>query len=134
VLDAAGAPVPDALVEVWQADGDGDFPDADDGGFPGFGRCLVDDDGGYSFSTCKPGRVDGVQAPHVDLSVFARGLLQRVVTRVYFPDEQDANAADPVLASIDEARRSTLVAEPVDDGLRFDIHLAGERETVFFRW
>ena len=85
----------------------------------------------------KPGVVpapDGSpQAPHIDVSVFARGLLKRVVTRIYFADEQDANASDPVLSQVaDAGRRSTLIAEPTDDGYRFDIRLQGERETVFF--
>ncbi|MGH3328829.1 MAG: protocatechuate 3,4-dioxygenase subunit alpha [Streptomycetales bacterium] len=146
LLDGNGDPVPDALVETWQAGPDGHFDHPDDprgshdpavAGFRGFGRCPTDGEGRYQIHTVKPGALPapdgGVEAPHVDVSVLARGLLDRVVTRIYFPDESEANAADPVLASIgDEARRSTLVAVQDGDGLRFDIHLQGEHETVFF--
>ncbi len=144
VLDGAGAPVPDALVETWQADAGGRFAHPDDprgpvdgGGFRGFGRCPTDADGRYHVLTVKPGPVPGpdggVQAPHVDVSVFARGLLNRLVTRCYFPDEAEANAIDPVLASIeDPAVRATLVATAAGDALRFDIRLQGEHETAFF--
>lgn len=133
VLDGAGDPVPDAVVELWQADAAGRFPD--DGS--GFGRCLTDVAGRYHFTTVRPGPVDAVQAPHLDLSVFARGLLQRLVTRVYFPDREAANATDPVLGSIaDPTRRATLVARAgTDDAhLTFDVRLQGEGETVFFAW
>jgi protocatechuate 3,4-dioxygenase, alpha subunit len=126
VLDGAGEAVPDALVETWQAD------PSPEGGFRGFGRCPTGADGGWWIRTMKPSSVDG-QAPHVDVSVFARGLLDRVVTRVYFADETAANDADPVLASLpDPARRTTLLAGPADGGYRFDIHLQGPDETVFF--
>jgi protocatechuate 3,4-dioxygenase alpha subunit len=131
IRDGAGALVQDALVETWQADPDGRFG----GAFRGFGRCPTDDDGRYAIRTRKPGPVvapgGGLQAPHLDVSVFARGLLHRVVTRIYFADEP-ANATDPVLMSVPEQRRSTLIALPDDDGYRFDIHLQGEHETVFF--
>src|SRR6266498_1610763 len=144
VFDGAGEPVPDAVVETWQADADGRFAHPDDprgpaaAGFRGFGRCPTDTDGRYSIVTVKPGPLPtydgGIEAPHLDVSVFARGLLDRVVTRMYFPDELAANAADPVLCSIGEqARRATLIAVPEPEGqLRFDIHLPGDRETVFF--
>jgi protocatechuate 3,4-dioxygenase, alpha subunit len=149
VLDGAGEPVPDALVETWQAGPDGRFSHPDDPRgapaepavpFRGFGRCPTAADGSYRIVTLKPGPLPspggGTEAPHLDVSVFARGLLDRVVTRIYFPDEVHANAADPVLASIgDPARAATLVAraEPGADGrLRFDIHLQGGHETVFF--
>ena len=142
VSDGAGQPVPDALVETWQADPDGRFDHPDDprgavAGFRGFGRCPTDASGGWAILTRKPGAVPGpdgtTQAPHVDLSVFARGLLNRVVTRLYFPDEVEANAADPVLAGIaDPDDRATLVAEATSDGYRFDVRLQGYRETVFF--
>jgi protocatechuate 3,4-dioxygenase alpha subunit len=132
VYDGAGTPVPDALVETWQADPDGQFG----GTFRGFGRCPTDDDGRYAVRTRKPGIVPspdgGPQAPHLDVSVFARGLLNRVVTRIYFPDHADAHAADPVLASVPEKRRGTLVAVPTEGGYRFDVHLQGPGETVFF--
>ncbi len=142
VLDGDGAPVTDALVETWQADSDGRFAHPDDprgpasGGFRGFGRCPTDGEGRYRIVTLKPGRVPGpdgaAQAPHIDVSVFARGLLQRLVTRVYFPDEAEANAADPVLARVDPDRRHTLVARQEEGGYRFDIRLQGADETVFF--
>ena len=136
VLDSDGAGVPDALVEIWQADASGRF--ADPGatgatGWTGFGRCPTDAEGRYRFTIVKPGPVGDGQAPHIDVSVFARGLLQRLVTRVYFPDETDANGVDPVLGSIDDPlARSTLVASRDPDGLCFDIHLQGDAETVFF--
>jgi protocatechuate 3,4-dioxygenase, alpha subunit len=148
VLDGAGQPVPDALIETWQAAPDGSFAHPDDprgardcAGFRGFGRCATDSGGRYRISTLRPGPVPavdgGMQAPHLDVSVFARGLLDRIVTRIYFPDEEAANAADPVLAAITAAgRRATLiaVAEPAagQSGFRFDIRLQGDRETVFF--
>jgi protocatechuate 3,4-dioxygenase, alpha subunit len=124
VLDGAGEPVPDAMVEIWQADEEGRYR-ADFG----WGRSGCDEDGRYSFVTVKPGAVDG-QAPHLTVMVFARGLLKPVLTRMYFPDEQAANAGDPLLAALDDA--SSLVARPADGGLEFDIRLQGEGETVFF--
>jgi protocatechuate 3,4-dioxygenase alpha subunit len=132
VLDGAGDPVPDALVETWQADPAGRFTS----GFRGFGRCPTDANGRWAIRTVKPGPLPtpegGAEAPHLDVSVFARGLLHRVVTRIYFPDEAEANAADPVLCSIpDQEARARLVAVAEGDGLRFDIHLQGERETPF---
>lgn len=136
VRDGAGEVVPDALVETWQADPEGNFdhPDsAERSTFRGFGRCPTDGDGHWEIRTLKPGAVDG-QAPHVDVSVFARGLLDRVVTRIYFPDEEAANAADPVLATVPADRRATLVATATAPAeLRFDITLRGNDETVFFQ-
>lgn len=130
VLDGAGEPVPDALIEVWQAGPDGTYGRTP--GFHGFGRCPTDAAGRYAFVTVKPGAV-APHAPCLNLTVFARGLLRHLVTRVYFPDEAAANAADPVLAAItDTARRATLVAAPGDGGPVFDIRLQGGRETVFF--
>ena len=142
VLDGAGDPVPDALVETWQADPDGCFAHPDDprgpasGTFRGFGRCPTDGEGRWAIRTLKPGPLPapegGAEAPHLDVSVFARGLLGRVVTRIYFPDGAEANAADPVLCSIPDPQvRERLVAVPDRDGLRFDIWLQGERETPF---
>ena len=133
VLDGEGAPVPDALVETWQADPDGQFG----GAFRGFGRSGTDDEGRWAILTVKPGPVpcasgEAAQAPHVDLNLFARGLLHQVVTRVYFADEEPANAADPVLASLDEDARATLVAQPCADGYELDVHLQGPHETTFF--
>jgi protocatechuate 3,4-dioxygenase alpha subunit len=143
VLDGAGAAVPDALIETWQADPAGGFEHPDDPrgagtrGFGGFGQCATGADGGFSVLTVKPGPLPapggGVEAPHVDVSVFARGLLVRLVTRIYFPDEAEANAADPVLRSIaNAAARATLIAVAEEGGLRFDIRLQGDDETVFF--
>ena len=141
VYDGAGQPVPDAMIETWQAGPDGRFDHPDDPrgpgeAFRGFGRCPTDTDGNWSITTLKPGQVpgpqDGLQAPHVDVSVFARGLLNRLVTRIYFSDEADANDEDPVLATVDVDRRSTLVAQREGDGYRFDIRLRGDDATVFF--
>jgi protocatechuate 3,4-dioxygenase alpha subunit len=122
VYDGEGAPVPDALVETWQA------PDP---GCRGFGRAPTDDDGRWEIVTRKPERAEG-EAPYVAVAVFARGLLDRVPTRVYFADEEAANAADPLLSSLDPERRATLIAAVEPGGYRFDIHLQGARETVFF--
>ena len=141
--DGAGEPVPDGLIETWQADPEGRFADLHTHGGPsalegfrGFARCPTADDGGYRIVTAKPGALPGpggsTHAPHVNVSVFARGMLNRCVTRVYFADEERANAADPVLASVPAARRATLLARPIDDGYRFDIRLQGPEETVFF--
>jgi protocatechuate 3,4-dioxygenase alpha subunit len=132
VFDGADEPVSDAMVEIWQADEQGTYR----GDF-GWGRCGTDADGRFSFVTVKPGPVpasDGaLQAPHLVVLVFARGLLKPVLTRMYFPDEPDANAADPVLTAIDEAgARDTLIAAEAADGLRFDIRLQGDRQTTFF--
>ena len=138
VTDGAGSPVPDALVETWQAGPDGAFagptPAA---GFRGLGRAATDVDGRFAIHTVKPGPVAGAdgrdQAPHIDVAIFARGLLRHVVTRIYFADEATANAGDAVLSSIaDPAARATLLAERVDDGYAFDIRLQGDGETVFF--
>ena len=144
LLDGSGEPVTDGLVETWQADPEGRFDHPDDprgrvprtDGFRAFGRCATDAEGLWQVTTLKPGRVPttggDLAAPHVDLSVFARGLLDRVVTRLYFADEAEANAADPVLAALPPERRETLVAAPGGDGYRLDIRLQGEHETVFF--
>jgi protocatechuate 3,4-dioxygenase, alpha subunit len=143
VVDGNGEPVVDALVETWQADPEGRFPSPEDPrgpsvleGFRGFGRSETVE-GEYAVLTLKPGRVPdeagGLQAPHVDVSVFARGLLDRVVTRLYFADEPEANAEDAVLRALpDDAARATLLAEPSDDGYRLDLVLQGEGETVHF--
>jgi len=141
VTDGAGEPVPDALIETWQADPAGRFDHPDDprgavSGFRGFGRCPTDDSGRWAIRTLKPGPVPGPggapQAPHIDMSVFARGLLHRVVTRVYFADEEPANATDAVLGGVPAERRATLIAVPDETGYRFDIRLQGDDETVFF--
>ena len=149
VLDGAGGPVTDALVETWQADGDSRFDHPDDPrgaagpatpGFRGFGRCATDQDGRYRIVTVRPGPLPcppgGAEAPHLNVSVFARGLLDRVVTRIYFADEAEANAADPVLSAVATERRETLLARAVPGApaneFRFDTRLRGPRETVFF--
>ncbi len=147
VLDGDGQPVPDALIEIWQADGHGIFNhpedprrDKADPHFNGFGRSDTTQGGQFTFKTIKPGRVPWNdhhdQAPHVNVHVFARGMLIHAMTRLYFPDEP-SNETDPVLMLIDDpALRQTLIAhlEPSDDlpAYRFDIFLQGERETVFF--
>jgi protocatechuate 3,4-dioxygenase, alpha subunit len=144
VYDGAGDPVPDAVVELWQGDPDGRFAHPDDPrgaveweAFRGFGRSGTDAEGRYGIYTLKPGPVPGPdgsqQAPHIDVTVMCRGLLARLVTRIYFPDEQAANAADPVLSSLPATAASeTLIARKSDDGYSFDVHLQGESETVFF--
>jgi protocatechuate 3,4-dioxygenase, alpha subunit len=145
LTDGEGDAVDDALIEIWQANADGRYAHPEDAreeipleeGFTGFGRCATDAEGRFEFLTVKPGRVPGpdgaLQAPHIDVSVFARGLLNRLVTRIYFPDEAEANAEDPVLSLVeDDAQRQTLVAREDGGALRFDIRLQGEGETAFF--
>jgi protocatechuate 3,4-dioxygenase alpha subunit len=128
VFDGDGAIIPDALIETWQADATGHFGPH----FRGFGRSPTDDDGGWEIFTVKPGALGDGQAKHIDVNVFARGMLNRCVTRIYFADED--NAGDPVLATVPQARRATLLAEPTGDGeYRFEIHVQGEDETVFFK-
>lgn len=147
VYDGERAPVPDALLELWQPDAAGRFahrddprPDPPDPCFRGFGRACTDAGGRFAFRTVVPGAVPapggGVQAPHANLSIFARGLLKRLVTRIYFSDRAAQNARDPLLAAIaDEARRRTLIAERSEVAgvvaYRFDIVLQGDGETVF---
>jgi protocatechuate 3,4-dioxygenase, alpha subunit len=127
VLDGDGQPVPDAMVEIWQAHPDGRYVE----GF-GWARSGCDDDGRYSFVICRPGRVPdgngGLQAPHVSMLVFARGLLKPVRTRMYFPDE-DSNGDDRILSSLSEEERRRLIARP---GLEFDVRLQGPEQTPFF--
>ncbi len=143
VFDGAGDVVPDAMIETWQADPDGGFPSPEDPrgassypGFRGYARAETLT-GEYEVFTLKPGRVPdgegGLQAPHIDVSLFARGILDRVVARIYFVDEAEANAEDVVLLSLpDDAARRTLIATPSEDGYRLDFYLQGDRETVFF--
>jgi protocatechuate 3,4-dioxygenase alpha subunit len=140
LLDGAGDPVPDGLIETWQADPAGRFAHPDDPRgavewerFRGFARCPTDDDGSWQVMTLKPGPIPDSPAPYLAVSVFARGLLHRLVTRIYFADEAEVNAADPVLASLpSDAARETLLAVPDQRGYRFDIVLQGDNETVFF--
>ena len=142
VYDGAGEPVTDAMVEISQAGTTGypEDPDTPGGNPPDWGRSGTADGGRFSFVTSKPAPVptpDGtIQAPHVNVVVFARGLLRQVVTRLYFPDEVEANAADPVLSLIeDRALRETLVARDERGGsYRFDVRLQGEGQTAFFEF
>ncbi len=141
--DGAGAPVADALIEIWQANANGRYHHPSDTGeaaidptFDGFGRVPTDAAGGFSFRTIKPGAVPGPdgrpQAPHVLISILARGILTRLVTRAYFEDDS-MTADDAVLSLVPAARRPTLIARRVAPGrYRFDIVLQGEHETVFF--
>jgi protocatechuate 3,4-dioxygenase alpha subunit len=145
VFDGDGALVPDCMLEIWQADAQGRFSDPQDKrappntSFKGFGRCATDGNGGYAFDTIKPGQVadpDGKpQAPHLLLAVFARGMLLHLYTRIYF-DGEAANAADPVLALVPTDRRATLIAarKPGAGNAVYvlDVHLQGDKETVFF--
>ena len=143
VLDGDGQPVTDALVEVWQADARGKYAHTEDDqdqplepSFRGFGRVPTDERGAFRFTTVKPGRVPGPagrrQAPHLLVTVFMRGLLRHLVTRMYFPDEP-ANADDPVLNLVPADRRATLIARSAGVGvLEWDIILQGRGETVFF--
>jgi protocatechuate 3,4-dioxygenase, alpha subunit len=136
VFDGNGDPVPDALLEIWQPDDRGQYRQTADGEATGFGRCRTDNEGAFSFVTVKPGATpapDGrPQAPHLNVTVFARGLLRHLVTRMYFPDETEANATDPVLNLVEPARRETVIAKTCGGTLHFDVKLQGERETVFF--
>ena len=145
VLDGDGRPVPDAVLEIWHADLEGNYGvrNAADksvpvGGPPGFGRIGTNDEGEFRFTTRKPGAVhepDGkVQAPHLAVVVFMRGLLRHLVTRIYFFGESE-NSADPILELVPDERRTTLLAKPsleVPDEFVWDIRLQGEGETVFF--
>jgi protocatechuate 3,4-dioxygenase, alpha subunit len=140
IFDGDGKPVPDAVLEIWQADSDGRYAHPEDagnrktGGMPiGFGRVPVNDQGEFRFTTIKPGSV-AAQAPHLVVSIFMRGLLRRLLTRIYFPADP-TNDADPVLRLIPEHRRSTLIAQidaADEQNLVWDVHLQGKNETVFF--
>ncbi|WP_340119440.1 protocatechuate 3,4-dioxygenase subunit alpha [Pelagibius sp. 7325] len=143
VFDGNGAAVNDAMIEIWQADPEGRYAHPADarGGniaFKGFGRCGTgtDPEHRFIFDSVKPGAVDAAQAPHVNVIVFMRGLLSHLYTRLYFADEAEANAKDPVLQSVPAERRDTLIAQHEEAGgvavYRFDIHMQGARETVFF--
>lgn len=138
VVDGAGEPVSDAMLEVWQADPDGRYAtpeDRRDVRFCGFGRISTAEDGTYELVTLKPGSVPGPngtrQAPHLELAIFARGLLKHLVTRVYFPEDGDAFAADPVLRLVGSSVRERLIAARENGGYRFDVRLQGDRETPF---
>jgi protocatechuate 3,4-dioxygenase alpha subunit len=145
VLDGEGVGVYDAMIEIWQANAEGKYNHPDDAqhkavdpSFLGFGRMATGEDGSCDFETIKPGRVPGpgniLQAPHLNLAVYSRGLLKQQFTRTYFAGDP-ANQEDPVLALVPVERRETLMAHPDSarpGGWRFDIHLQGEDETVFF--
>jgi protocatechuate 3,4-dioxygenase, alpha subunit len=145
VFDGDGQPIVDSMLEIWQADAQGRYASPADkrapsnASFKGFGRVGTDAKGGFSFATIKPGPVPGpdggLQAPHVVMAVFARGMLRQSYTRIYFSDEA-ANADDPILALVPPERRATLIARrAVKDGqavYTFDIHMQGDDETVFF--
>ncbi len=149
ILDGAGQPVDDSVIEIWQANVHGRYAHSEDTrevplvqGFDGFGRAITDGEGRFTIVTVKPGCVPGhgdtVQAPHICLLVFARGLLKQLVTRVYFADEAAANEQDPMLLSIKESGRGDTLLAVRQEGrgappvYEFDIHLQGLRETVFF--
>ena len=138
LTDGAGNPVKEGMIEIWQADEDGRYPDPSRPmqGFTGFGACHAGDDGSYVFVTLKPGRVPapggGSQAPHINVAVNGLGILKPLRTRIYFSDEKTANSDDPVLQTVHEDRRRLLIAR-VDGGkATFDIQLQGEDETPFF--
>ncbi len=152
VLDGDGAPIDDAMIEIWQANAAGRYEHSEDRqeknrqenrtldpNFHGFGRTATGPDGSFRLCTIKPGPVPGIgdapQAPHINVSIFARGLLKRLVTRIYFPGEP-RNETDPLLSAVPAARRATLIARVADGGaaervLHFDIVLQGDGETVF---
>ena len=145
VLDGDGVPIPDTMLEIWQADAAGRYAHPADrralpnAAFKGFGRSQTDEAGRYSFDTIKPGAVPGpngkMQAPHIAVNLFSRGVLKQMVTRIYFSDE-GANGSDPILGLIPQERRATLVARREEQGgvpvYRFDFKLQGDDETVFF--
>ncbi|MAV88482.1 MAG: protocatechuate 3,4-dioxygenase subunit alpha [Rhodospirillaceae bacterium] len=149
VYDGEGTPVPDAVIEIWQANINGKYDHPEDNsdnelikGFSGFGRSCTNNEGQFFFVTQKPGRVNGrgnsLQAPHLAVNILARGMLKQQVTRIYFSDEVQSNAEDPVLNQIDdELERKTLIANfnpngGLIDEYEFHIYLQGENETIFF--
>ncbi|MYM19253.1 protocatechuate 3,4-dioxygenase subunit alpha [Brevibacterium sp. 5221] len=141
VYDGHGEPVPDAMLEIWQADEHGRIS-AEPGSlrrdgfsFTGFGREATDDAGRYTFSTVDPGPTEEGAAPFISVVVFARGLLNRLFTRIYLPEDAAALANDPLLRSLEPERRATLIGRrEADGGLRFDIRLQGDGETVFLQF
>src|SRR5262245_13689161 len=143
VFDGDGRAIDDALIEIWQADALGRYahpadPRSANAQFKGFGRCGTgaDAQARFIFETVKPGSVDGRQAPHINVIVLMRGMLLHVYTRIYFSDEREANAKDPVLASVPAARRDTLIAQRDQTAAgviyRWDVFMQGDKETVFF--
>jgi protocatechuate 3,4-dioxygenase alpha subunit len=141
VTDGNGVGIQDSMLEIWQADASGQVVQRpgslsrEPGPFTGFGRTSTWRDGGYSFTTVAPGAASEGSAPFIAMTVFARGLLNRLFTRVYLPDDADALARDPFLSSLDDDRRSTLVAtRELDGSYRFDVRLQGDGETVFLQF
>jgi protocatechuate 3,4-dioxygenase alpha subunit len=141
VTDGNGVGIQDAMLEIWQADASGRVVQEtgslthDPASFTGFGRTSTWRDGGFSFTTVEPGRTSAGSAPFIAMAVFARGLLNRLFTRVYLPDDAEVLARDPFLSTLDEDRRSTIVAAREPDGsLRFDVSLQGADETVFLEF
>ena len=143
IFDGTGDIVSDAMIEIWQADAEGRYPDQQSSGkansnFLGFGRCDtgVDRQNNYIFKTIKPGQIDTKTAPHINVTIFMRGLLLHVFTRIYFSDEGKSNSADAVLSAVPVDRQKTLIAKKVAGVTPatyvFDIFLQGEKETVFF--
>ena len=141
IFDGDGKPIPDAMLEIWQADGNGRYSTLPNGqrasnaAFKGHGRSACDTNGVFQFDTVKPGAVDGPdgkkQAPHIVVSIFARGMLRQVHTRIYF-DGEAANATDAVLNLVPADRRATLIAKKEGNLWRWDVHMQGDKETVFF--
>ena len=143
VIDADGKPVNDAAIEIWQSNSHGKYAIPQDPqdkpvetAFRGYGRSLTDDAGAFRFRTIKPGRAPGpggkLQAPHIVVTIFMRGLLKQLLTRIYFPDDP-ANADDPILSQVPAERRATLIARKRGDGaLEWNVVLQGKGETVFF--
>jgi len=143
VLDGQGQPIPDAVLEIWQANAAGRYASEDDRreevpldpNFIGFGRASTSSEGEYRFRTIRPGRTPGpgnsLQAPHIAVGVLGRGLIKRLCTRIYF-EGGEGNDDDPILALVPDARRHTLIAQKIDGGYRFDVVLQGAQETVFF--
>ena len=143
LIDGDGNGVNDGLIEIWQANAEGKYAHPEDTqkkpiekGWRGFGRIPTDAKGGFRFTTIKPGRVPGpgatLQAPHLVVAVFMRGMLKHLATRIYFPDEAAANAEDPILMLVPAARRATLIARKSGKALEWNIVLQGKNETVFF--
>jgi protocatechuate 3,4-dioxygenase alpha subunit len=143
IVDGDGVPINDAMIEIWQADAQGRYAHPRDARalpnatFKGYGRSATDKQGVFAFDTVKPGAVPGPdgkpQAPHIIVCIFSRGMLRQVYTRLYFADEEKANAADPILNLVPAERRGTLIAKTSKPGsYRFDIRVQGGDETVFF--
>ena len=143
LIDGDGLGVNDGMLEIWQANAEGKYAHPEDTqkkalekGWRGFGRVFTDPKGGFRFTTIKPGRVPGpdggLQAPHLVVSVFMRGMLKHLATRIYFADEAAANAQDPVLRLVPAARRGTLMPKKKGKALEWNVVLQGKNETVFF--